>query len=155
MTENTTAAKARTEKPFSNQGRASERPTAEGTEAVREFAQQGAAYSKDAYEKTKEAAEKTNKAIAETYSTVAKGTAEFNQQWIEMVRANTNSALDFAGELFRMKSPSEFLELSASHARKQFETLTEQAQRLSGLAQKVTTDAVQPLQANVKNFQSR
>ena len=51
-----------------------------------------------------------------------------------------------------MKSPSEFLELWAAHARKQFETLTRQAQHL---AQKVTTDAVEPLQAGVKSAFSK
>ena len=112
-------------------------------------AQQGAAYGKDIYEKSKAAAEETNKALQETYSTVAKGAADFNVQWIEMVRVNTNSTPHFARQLVGVKSPSEFLELSVAHARKQFETFTEQAQHLSGLAQKVTNDAVQPLQASV------
>jgi len=134
-----------------SKARNSERPT----EAVKEFAQQGAAYSKDLYEKSKAAAEETNKALQQTYSTVAKGAADFNVQWIEMVRANTNSTLDFARQLAVVKSPTEFLELSAAHARKQFETFTEQAQHLTGLAQKVTTDAVQPLQASVKSAFNR
>ena len=121
------------------------------TEAVKEFAQQGAAYSKDMSEKSKAAAEETSQALQQTYSTVAKGAADFNVQWIEMVRANTNSTLDFARQLVSVKSPSEFLELSAAHARKQFETFAEQAQHLTSLAQKVTTDAVQPLQAGVKS----
>jgi hypothetical protein len=50
-----------------------------------------------------------------------------------------------------VKSPSEFLELSAAQARWQFESLTEQAQQLAALAQKVTSDAVQPLHQSVKN----
>ena len=69
------------------------------TETVREFAQQGAAYSKDMYEKSKAATEETHKALQQTYSTVAKGAADFNVQWIEMIRANTNSTLDFARQL--------------------------------------------------------
>ena len=44
MTENIAAAKARTARPFT---------MTEGTDAVREFADQGAAYSRDIYEKTK------------------------------------------------------------------------------------------------------
>jgi hypothetical protein len=99
MPENTSAAKAA--KPYSAQ--------TEGAEAIREFAQQGASYTKDMYEKTKVAAEETNKLIERTYSTVAKSAADFNVQWIEMVRANTNSALDFSRQLVGVKSPSEFL----------------------------------------------
>ena len=50
-----------------------------------------------------------------------------------------------------LKSPVEFIELSSAHARKQFETFVEQGKHLTGVAQKVTTDAVEPLQAGVKN----
>jgi phasin family protein len=59
--------------------------------------------------------------------------------------------LDFAHQLIGVKSPSEFLALSAGHARKQFETFSEQTKHLTGLAQKVTTDAVEPLQASMKS----
>ena len=39
-----------------------------------------------------------------------------------------------------MKSPSEFIELSTAHARKQFEAMTAQTKELTELAQKVTTE---------------
>ena len=89
--------------------------------------------------------------LEQTYSTVTKGAADFNREWIEMVRANTNATFDFVNQLLAVKSPSEFLELSAAHARKQFETFAEQAQHLTGIAQKVTSDAAQPLQAGMKS----
>ena len=149
MPEKTAAARAGMAKPYSD------RPKTEGAEAVREFAQQGANYTTDMYEKTKAAAGETNKLIEQTYSAVAKSAADFNVQWIEMVRANTNSSLDFSRKLVGVKSPSEFLELSAAHARQQFEIFTEQAQQLTSLLQKVTTDAVQPLQAGVKSAFSK
>jgi hypothetical protein len=38
-------------------------------------------------------------------------------------------------------------ELSATHARKQFEMLNEQIKQLSALVQKAATDSAQPLQA--------
>ena len=130
-----------------NKFRNAERPT----EAVKEFAQQGAAYGKDMFETSKAAAEETSQALQQSYSTVAKGAADFNVQWIEMVLANTNATLDFARQLAGVKSPSEFLEMSTAHARKQVDTFTKQSQQLAGLAQKVTTDAVQPLQAGIKS----
>jgi hypothetical protein len=52
-------------------------------------------------------------------------------------------------QLTRVKSPSEFMELSTAHVRKQFEKYTEQTQRLTSLAQKVTTEAAHPFQAGV------
>jgi phasin len=140
---NTAGFTARTPKPYPYR--------AEGTEEAREFARQGASYTKDIYETTKAAAEETNRVIEQTYSAFAKSAADFNVQWIEIVRFNTTSAFDFSRQLVGVKSPSEFLELWAAHARKQFENFTQQAQHLAGLAQKVTTDAVGPLQAGVKS----
>jgi phasin len=125
--------------------------TPRGGGGSRELAQQGATFAKDLSDKTKAAAEGTTKALEQTYLTAAKGAVDFNRQWIEIVRANTNSTLDFAHQLIGVKSPSEFLELSAGHARKQFQTFAEQTKHLTGLAQKVTTDAVEPLQASMKS----
>jgi hypothetical protein len=69
---------------------------------------------------------------------------------MEMVRANTNASFEFANRLIGVKSTSEFVELTTVHTRKQFEVFAEQAQQLASLAQKVTADAMKPLQAGVK-----
>ncbi len=143
--------KTSTAKPLGGEGYRSDRPTNEASGAARELERQGAAFAKDVSERTKAMAEETNKVLEQTYVTVAKGAADFNRQWIEMVRANTNSTLDFVHQMLGVRSPSEFLELSAAHARKQFETFTEQTQHLTGMAQRVTTDAVEPLQAGIKS----
>ena len=71
---------------------------------------------------------------------------------LDIIQANTNAAFDFARQLTRVTSPSEFFELSAAHARKQVETLTKQTQDLTQLAQKVTTQAGQPFQTVAKTF---
>ena len=62
---------------------------------------------------------------------------------------HVDAAFDLAAKLAAVTSPSEFFELSAAHARDQLETFGKQAQHLATLAQKVTTEAVQPLQAGV------
>ena len=91
----------------------------------------------------------TTKVMQRTYATASKGAADFNLNLLEIGQANMNAAFDFARQLTSVKSPSEFFELSAAHARKQIETFTEQTQRLTTLAQTVTTDAAQPLQSEV------
>ena len=152
MVASTAGVKARTPKPLNNDGLSNfEQPMAESTEAVWDFAKQSAPYSKDVYERAKAMADETNKVLEQSYSTVTKATADFNLQWIEMLHANTNSAFDFCRKLVRVKSPSEFLELSSAQARKQFETFSEQAKHLAALAQTVTSDALQPLQAGATN----
>jgi hypothetical protein len=52
-------------------------------------------------------------------------------------------------KLSGVKSPSDFIELSTDHSRKQFETLTEQTKELAALAQKVTFATVEPLKTGV------
>jgi hypothetical protein len=87
--------------------------------------------------------------MEQTLSTASKGAADFNSDLLEIAQENMNAAFDFARQLTRIKSPSEFFELSAAHARKQFEKYTEQTQRLTSFAQKATSDAAQPLQSGV------
>jgi phasin len=147
MAQSTAGVKARTPTPLNND----DRPMAEGTELVGDFARQGAAYSKDVYERAKARFDETNKVIERSYSTATKAAADFNLQWIEMLHANTNAAFDFCRKLVGVKSPSEFLELSSAEARKQLETFTVQAKHLAALAQKATSDALQPLQAGATN----
>jgi len=64
---------------------------------------------------------------------------------IEIARTNTNAAFDYAHALMGMKSPSEFVEMSAARARQQFEAMTGQTKELAALAQKVATETAEPL----------
>ena len=119
-------------------------------QAMKDFAQQGVDYSKNLGEKSEAAAQATSKSMQQTYSTAVSEAANFNVQWIEMVRENTNASLDLARQMMTAKSPSEFFELSAAHTRQQFETFKQQAQQLAGLAQKATADAMKPMQDGMK-----
>jgi phasin len=116
---------------------------------ARDFTEKSAARAKETYGRVQAAAKESTEAMEQTLSTASKGAADFNSHLLEIAQENMNAAFDFARQLTRVKSPSEFLELSAAHARKQFEKYTEQTQRLTSLAQKVTTDAAHPLQAGV------
>ena len=91
---------------------------------AREFAEKSAARVKDTYGKAQAAAEETTKVMERTYSTASKGAADFNLHLLEITQENMNAAFDFARQLTRVKSPSEFFELSAAYTRKQFETFT-------------------------------
>jgi hypothetical protein len=78
--------------------------------AARNFAEKGTAYAKDTLEKSKTAAEQTNKVMEEAYTTASKGAVDFNLHLIEIAQANMNSAFDFARQLTRVTSPTEFFE---------------------------------------------
>jgi phasin len=130
-------------------------PNMEMPAAFREFAERGVAQCKDNYEKMKAAAEEATDVLETTYSTASKGASDYGLKVIEAARVNTNAAFDFAGELFAAKSLSEFIEMSSSHARKQFETLTAQSKELGALAQKVATETAEPIKSGMNKAFSK
>jgi phasin len=126
-----------------------ELPKMEVPAAFREITEKSVSQAKENYEKLKAAAEEATEVMEETYATATKGSTEYGLKLIDAARLNTNAAFDFFGELIAVKSLSEALELSTAHARKQFETVTEQTKELTSIAQKVATDAAEPLKSGV------
>jgi phasin len=121
-------------------------------EQMRAFAEKGVSQARDSYAKFKDAAETHNSTVEAVFTTVNKGATEYSAKLIEFFKANTTSSLDFAQELFGVKSPSEAVELWTSHARKQFETFTAQAKELAELGQKVAADAAEPIKASASKY---
>jgi phasin len=126
-------------------------PKLEVPAAFREIAEKSVAQAKDAYERVKAVAEEATDLLEDTYTTAAKGAADYNLKVIEAARTNTNAAFDYARELLDVKSFSEVIELSTAHARKQFEAMTAQTKELATLAQKVATETAEPIKAGVGN----
>jgi phasin len=119
------------------------------TQAFRATAEKGSAQAKEAFEKMNGVTVEATELIKNSYSTAVKGAQDYNTKVIEFAQANTEAALDFVQKLSGVKSPSDFIELSTDHSRKQFETLTEQTKELAALAQKVTLASVEPLKTGV------
>ena len=126
-------------------------PKMEVPAAFREVAEKSVSQAKETWEKMKSATEEATDVLEESYATASKGATEYNRKLIEIARANTNAYFDFATELFSVKSFSEVVELSTTHARQQFETAAAQSKELTALAQKVTTDTVEPIKTGVTN----
>jgi phasin len=124
-------------------------PKVEMPAAFREFAERGVAQAKDSYEKMKAAAEEATDVLETTYSTATKGASDYGLKIIELARSNTNAAFDFAGQVMAAKTLSEVVELTSAHARKQFETLSEQSKELGALAQKVATETAEPMKSGM------
>jgi len=124
-------------------------PNFEVPAAFREFAEKGVSQAKANWEKVKAATEETTDLIEESYTTASKGASDYGLKLIEVGRANTNAAFDFAGQLMTVKSLSEAVELSTSYARKQFDAMSVQGKELTALAQKVATETVEPIKESV------
>jgi phasin len=120
-------------------------------EQVRAFAESGVSQAREGYQKFKAAAETNNEAIEAAYSSATKGASDFTAKLVDIAKANTTTAFDFAQSLMSVKSLPEAFELMNAQARKQFETLTAQTKELAEFSQKVATDTVEPLKTSVSN----
>ena len=153
MTEATTATRAR--KPYTAyetpklEMPSFEIPKMEVPAALREFAEKSVTQAKDNWEKMKAATEEATGVLENTYSTAAKGAADYGLALIDIARTNANAAFDFASEAVTAKSLSEMVEVSTAHARKQFETFTAQTKELTALAQKVATETAEPIKTGM------
>ncbi len=124
-------------------------PKMEVPAAFRELAEKSVTQAKDNWEKMKAASEEASELIEDSYATASKGASTYGLKLIEVSRANTNAAFDFAAQLLTVKSLAEAVELSTAHMRKQFDTMGAQSKELTTLAQKVTTETVEPIKESV------
>jgi phasin len=116
-------------------------------QAFGEMAQKGAAQTKQTFERMSAATTEAADLMKTSCSTALKGAQDYNNKAMEFAHTNTNAAFDFVQELYGTKSPSEFMELAAEHARTQTATLTEQTKELAALAQKVALATTEQLKA--------
>ena len=152
MTETTTAAdKAKTTKHAASWFGLPryEMPKMEVPAELREMTDKGVAHARDTYAKAKVASEEAADLLENTYATVAKGTADYNLKLIEIARTNTRAAFGYAHELLGVKSPSEFIELSTAHLRKQFDIVSAHNKELCALTREVATEAAEPIKTGV------
>jgi len=118
-------------------------------DGFREIADKGVAQAKANFDKAKAATDEGTDLFKNSYATAANGATDYNLKFIEIARANTNTAFDYAHAMLAVKSVPEFFELSTAHARRHFETMTAQTKELAALAQKMTTDITEPLKTGV------
>ena len=126
-----------------------EMPKMEVPAELREMTDKGVAHARDTYAKAKVASEEAADLLENTYSTVAKGVTDYNLKLIEIARTNTRTAFDYIHELLGVKSPSEFIELSTAHLRKQFDIVSAHNKELCALAREVATEAAEPIKTGV------
>jgi phasin len=117
--------------------------------AFGEFAGQGIARVQEGCEKLKTASAELAEAMRETYSNNAKSATDYGLKVIEISKDNTASAIDFLNHLLASKSVTDVFTLSATHARKAFDTTSAQNKELWGLAQKLAQETSEPIRKQV------
>ena len=121
-------------------------------EQMRAFAEKGVLQARDSYAKFKDIAESHNSTMEAVFANASKGASEYSAKLMEMMKANTTARLDFAQELIGVKTPSEALEVWATHAKRQFEALTAYSRELAELSQKVAAETAEPIKANASKL---
>ncbi len=118
-------------------------------EALREMTEKGVERTRDACERAKVASEEAADLLENAYEAAVKRATDYNHKLIEIARTNTRSVFDYVHDLLGVKSPSEFIELSAAQMRKQYETMATQNRELCALAQEMATEAAEKIRTAV------
>lgn len=113
-------------------------------DTFRDFAEKGAAQSRDAYAKVKTAAEDASKTMEATLQNAQAGTVELGLKAIDAFRTNAEMSLSHMESLLGVKSVAELVELQAAFIRKQAETTVEQAKAIQETAKKVAESVAKP-----------
>jgi hypothetical protein len=77
--------------------------------------------------------------IQEGFGSALENVRDLNVRLIDMARANTNAAFDFAREVAEAQAPSDLVQACTAHANKQFDVFTKQFEMLSKQASALTT----------------
>lgn len=119
-------------------------------EALRSAAEKVVTQSREAYDRTKDAVEDTVEMFEQSIDKAGQGAATINRKVIDITQTNLNSSFDLAKNLAGSKNVAELVEHQTAYARKQFETLSAQAEEIRSLSTQVATDSAEPLKAHVE-----
>jgi len=118
-------------------------------EQSRKIADKSAAIANETLAKGKAAAEQSAQAVEQSYSATVENMRNYNLKMIDMAQANTEGVFEFARQLATAKAPSNLVELWTTHARKQFEMLSEQTKELTALGQKMAGESAEPITRSI------
>ena len=92
--------------------------------------------ARENFDKTLETGAETVRGVQEGFTSALENVRDLNIRLINMARANTNAAFDFASEVAEAKAASDVVQAWTTHATKQFDMLTKQASELTTVGSK-------------------
>ena len=120
-------------------------------EGLRALAESTVDQTREAYHRSADAFDASVATFEKSFDAAGQGAAAFNRKIIDIARRNLDSSFDLAKSLAGAKNLSEMVELQTAFWRKQFGTLTAQAEEVRELSTKVTADAAEALKAHMAN----
>ncbi len=114
------------------------------TDSFREFAEKGAAQSREAFAKVKAATEEATKTVETTMQSAQAGSVEVGLKAIDALRTNADLSLSHMEALLGVKSVAEFVELQTTFIPKQAELTVDQARGIQDATRKLAEAVSQP-----------
>ena len=105
--------------------------------------------TREAYDRSTDAFDASVTTFEKSFGAAGQGAVAFNRKIIDIARRNMSSSFDLAKSLAGAKSLADMVELQTAYWRKQFSTLTAQAEEVQALSTKVTEDATQAVKAHM------
>jgi hypothetical protein len=95
----------------------------------------------------------TVRGIQQGFASAIENARDLNVRLIDMARANTDAAFNFAHEVATVTKPSDMVQAWSTHTRKQLDMLTKQASELTTLSQRfASTTAERVTRSTTKAF---
>jgi hypothetical protein len=101
--------------------------------------------ARESFDQTLQTGAEAVRGVQEGFTSALENVRDLNVSVIEMARANTHAAFDFAREVAEAEAPSDLLQACTTHATKQFDMLTKQASELTTLGEQFANTASQPV----------
>jgi phasin len=120
-------------------------------EGVRALAESTVDQTREAYDRSTDAFEASVATFERSFDTAGRGAAAFNRKIIDIAQRNLSSGFDLAKSLAGAKTLTDMVEVQTAFWRKQFGTMTAQAEEVRELSTKVSADAADAIKAHMAN----
>jgi hypothetical protein len=101
--------------------------------------------ARESFDKTFATGTEAVRGVQEGFTSALENVRDLNVRLINIARANSNAAFDFAREVAEAEAPSDLVQAWSTHATKQFDMLTKQASELSTLGQQFAATSSEPI----------
>ena len=118
---------------------------------MRALAEKTVDQTREAYDRSTDAFEASVATFEKSFDAAGRGAAAFNRKIVDIAQRNLSSGFDLAKSLAGAKTLTDMVEVQAAFWRKQFGTMTAQAEEVRELSTKVTADAAEAIKAHMAN----
>jgi hypothetical protein len=101
--------------------------------------------ARESFDRTLESGAETVRGVQEGFTSALENVRDLNVRLIDMARASTDAAFDFAREVAEATEPSDLVQAWTTHATKQFDMLTKQASELTTIGQQFASTSSEPI----------